>query len=207
MQFFTGISAGAEFDGDAGQVTVSAGNIKIMEAGQIASSTAGSGDGGAVTVDALGAVEIQGNPNALGPTGIIADSLPDATGNAGQITVHAESVTLTNDGQIATNSSGPGVAGDILIKAQLVVIDNSTVSSDSSGTGSSGSVVIDPTSILIKNGSEVSAKATGGGVSGDVVLLADQITIANSTVSTESKVGAAVISRLPHSDFSTSFRA
>jgi filamentous hemagglutinin family protein len=188
-EFFTGISAGAASDGDAGQVTVNAGSIMLSDSGQIASSTSGAGNGGDVTVDAIGTVEIVGNANAANPTGIVAGSLPGATGDAGQITVHADSLTLTDAGQIATNSSGPGVAGDILIKAQQVVIDNSTISSDSAGTGSSGSVVIDPTSILITNGATVSAKATGGGVSGDVVLFADMITIDNSVVSTESESG------------------
>jgi filamentous hemagglutinin family protein len=188
-EFFTGISAGAESVGDAGQVTVGAGSISIADNAQIASSTSGAGNGGNVTVDVTGALQIHGDPDSFGPTGIAADSLPGATGNAGQITVHADSLTLTNAAQIATNSSGPGIAGDILIKAQNVVVDNSIVSSDSSGTGSSGSVVIDPTSILIKNGSTISAKATGGGVSGDVVLVADMITIANSVVSTESESG------------------
>ena len=189
LEFFTGISAGAESEGDAGDVTVNAGNITLTDSGQITSSTSGSGDGGNVSVEAAGAVEIHGNANALNRTGIIADSLPGATGNAGQIAVTADSATLTDGGQIATNTSGPGVAGDILIKAQHVVIDNSIVSSDSAGTGASGSVTIDPTSILIKNGSEVSAKATGGGSSGDVVLFADMITIDHSVVSTQSESG------------------
>jgi large exoprotein involved in heme utilization and adhesion len=214
-EFFTGISAGAESTGDAGQVTVGAGSISIADNAQIASSTSGSGNGGNVTVDVTGALQIHGDPNAFGPTGIAADSLPGvvgaveihgnanapnptgiiagslpgATGNAGQITVHADSVSLTNAAEIATNSSGPGIAADILIKAQQVVVDNSTISSDSAGTGSSGSVVIDPTSILIQNGATVSAKATGGGVSGDVVLFADMITIDSSVVSTQSESG------------------
>jgi large exoprotein involved in heme utilization and adhesion len=185
-EFFTGISAGAESVGDAGQVTVGASSVSIADNAQIASSTSGSGNGGNVTVDVRGALQIQGNPNAFGPTGIAADSLPGAMGSAGQITVQADRVSVTDNGQISTNSSGAGVAGDILIKAQHVVIDNGTVTSDTAGTGASGSAVINSASILVTNGAVVSAKATGGGESGDVVLSANAITIDSSVVSTES---------------------
>ena len=122
--------------------------------------------------------------------GIGADSLPGATGDAGQITVHADSITVADGGQIATNSSGPGIAGR-RHPDQGATGDRRQWHDQlrQRGHGFSGSVTIDPTSILIKNGSTVSAKATGGGASGDVVLFADMITIDHSVVSTQSQSG------------------
>jgi filamentous hemagglutinin family protein len=190
---FTGISAvtlSSTEGGDAGQVTVNGGTIALTEGGQITSTTFGSGNGGDVTVNAVGELTIIGNPDTETLTGISANSRStQAGGDAGQVTVQANSVFVTNSGEISTNSNGPGVAGDILIKAQQVVVDNGTISSDSSGTGASGSVIIDPASISILNDSNVSAKATGGGASGNVELTADVVTIANSIVSTESASG------------------
>jgi filamentous hemagglutinin family protein len=191
-EFLTGIGAATSsstLGGDAGQVAVNAGSITLTDGAQISSATLGPGNGGSVIVRATGDIVIRGNASALAPSGIRADSEPGGTGDAGEITVHANSVTLTDGGQIATNTAGPGVAGDILIKAQQVIVDDGTISSDSSGSGASGSVTIDPTSILITNGSIVSAKATGGGASGDVVLFADMITIDHSIVSTQSESG------------------
>jgi len=106
---FTGILAIAEFgsSGDAGSITVHAGNLKIIRFGEIRTDTFGKGNAGDLTVTGNSLLIYYG-------AGIFADSSGDNSGDAGSVVVRAGNLTLTLGGSINLSSNGTGNAGDVL---------------------------------------------------------------------------------------------
>jgi filamentous hemagglutinin family protein len=143
----TGIFAqsNAGSNGNAGDVTVKAGSLSIVNSGLISSS-------------------------ALGP----ANSLPASTGNAGLVTIAAGALSLANNGNIRSATFGSGKAGNILVSAEtLSIASNGIISTQNFGPGNGGSVSIDVTSsqpgalTILANGS-VSASTFGVGNAGSI---------------------------------------
>ncbi len=109
--------------GNAGQITVDAGNVSILDSGVISTSTFGNGAAGEVSVNASGELVIDG---AGTPTfgASIASSANFAAGNAGRVTVNAGSLSLSHGGEIQSLTFGSGNGGDVTVAAGSgVVID------------------------------------------------------------------------------------
>jgi hypothetical protein len=108
------LTAGTSGPGKAGTVTVQADTIELRDTGEISSSTFGPGDAGAVMVTASRLI-IVGDPSASQFTGIASSAQPDPTGNAGQVTVQADTIELRDGSQITRavfSSVGSGVAAE-----------------------------------------------------------------------------------------------
>ncbi|MDM8561070.1 filamentous hemagglutinin N-terminal domain-containing protein [Candidatus Parabeggiatoa sp. HSG14] len=160
--FGSGISAhsiGVEDNaGDAGTIMLQAGSLRIRDGGVIISSTNNNAQGGNIDIDVYGAVTITGDASNIllrepanyqlkylqefspstynqSTSGIYASSKSktDQAGQAGNITLSAQNLTLTHKGKISTSSAGSGKAGDITIEvAQLQLDGSSSIASESS---------------------------------------------------------------------------
>ncbi|NER53023.1 MAG: S-layer family protein [Symploca sp. SIO1A3] len=127
--FASGLYAQAFADGDAGNLIIETGELRIFE-------------GARVTVAAGNAADIRVPPARLLE---LIPPLPDiATGNAGNLEAKADLISLNNQGQIiASTDSGEG--GNIDLEAQelLLLRHNSLISAEARGTGNGGNVTID----------------------------------------------------------------
>lgn len=129
--------------GDAGAITVETGRLAIRHGASITGNTAGTGNGGVITLTATAALTLDGHSasgeqsgifsNAFGsggagdiristPTLRLQDGLMQAAtgvggGDAGSITIEAQRVTLTQGGQIDSRTLGEGQGGNIAIAA------------------------------------------------------------------------------------------
>ncbi|MDM8560142.1 filamentous hemagglutinin N-terminal domain-containing protein [Candidatus Parabeggiatoa sp. HSG14] len=160
--FGAGISAhsiGVEDNaGDAGTIMLQAGSLRIRDGGVIISSTNNNAQGGNIDIDVHGAVTITGDASNIllrepanyqlkylqefspstynqSTSGIYASSKSktDQAGQAGNITLSAQNLTLTHKGKISSSSAGSGKAGDITIEvAQLQLDGSSSIASESS---------------------------------------------------------------------------
>lgn len=104
------------------------------------------------------------------------------------IMVTANTIQLTNSGNIKTNTSGAAPAGNITFNATTFSADQGTkISSSTSGPGPGGTITITANqSVMLNNGSSITAASTGLGNAGDVTINAGrQFTSANSSVTTE----------------------
>jgi large exoprotein involved in heme utilization and adhesion len=170
-----------------------------MNQGRINTSTAGSGRGGNVTINA-DTISISGEfTSVVGepePIFNVTDSHPSGVftktagtefcsgpcGNAGDISITTRSLTMGNGAQIDSGTSNTGHGGNITIRAtdtisiagtltngQPVGIFSRTIGTDP-GSGNGGAIRLQAQNVSISNGAAVSAESTGAGASGSVTI-------------------------------------
>ena len=141
----------------------------------------GAAAGGTVTVQGLegpgskaGSVVLSGQDN----TGITSDSI---SGVPGDLTVHAGTLTVTNGAVISAGSSqSTGPAGKVTVTADSVVISAEGQIFSRSFAQNSGQVTITANALTLDNGSiETSTSSETGGRGGDVVLHGGNVSLTN----------------------------
>ena len=123
------VNPGAE--GNAGGITISTGNLSLVNSGLVNTGTFGNGNAGNITIDATESININGS-NARFRSGISANALNE-DGNGGDIFISTGSLTITNGGTIeATNfddlgasNPGKGRPGNITLAANSIDLTDS----------------------------------------------------------------------------------
>ena len=93
--------------GEAGNVTIEAETVALKDGAQISAKSEGSGQGGAVQLDAHEAVTISGQDSGI--------STKNGSALEGKdITITAETVSLSDGAEISSTSSGIGKAGNVI---------------------------------------------------------------------------------------------
>ncbi len=197
-----------EGGGDAGNVTLEANDLTLLDGGLLTAFTEGNGDGGDINVTA-GRVFLSGfNPGqralfqGLGfDPGRASSSITtttggflggaEATGRAGDINITAALIELSNHGRIASASTTTGDAGKIELNADRISIhDDGIVSAASTrGTGDAGRIEMNTAhKIELEHRGVVrtsSQFAHAGGIALTVAPTGEAIILINSTVSAE----------------------
>ncbi|WP_179228356.1 beta strand repeat-containing protein [Leptolyngbya ohadii] len=116
--------------GAAGNITIATDRLLLQNGGQIASSTAGSGNAGRLTVRASEieltgiALDDEGSPFLSSlkdgrlpyPSGLFSGAAPGSTGNGRQLRVEADRLRLSDGAVLQTNTFGSGNAGNIIVR-------------------------------------------------------------------------------------------
>lgn len=123
---------------DAGRITLQSQNT-IVNASRVNSSSMGSGGAGQIV---LAERDVLGSTSVIVTDSVLTSDTLD--GNGGQVTLQADSVTLTGiDTRVSTNSAGAGRAGNVVIDAiGLSVLDGASVESRATGSGDSNTIRI-----------------------------------------------------------------
>ncbi len=157
----TGVMADTEAGstGSAGDVTIVAGSLKIVDGGEIASGADGSsGNAGDVTVRVAGAALISG-----AGTGIEGNTF--GTGHGGIITVRTGALFLEDGAQISVSSVSGGAAGAVSVEVanNLTIKGSSGIFSNALAANSkaAGTITVAAGSLSIENGGEISAGTFG----------------------------------------------
>jgi filamentous hemagglutinin family protein len=217
-----------------GNIVVAVGTLILTQGAQIATDTFGSGQGGMVTVTAADTVTISGqDPNgqasriASGTEGrgdgggvtirastlrleeggvIAATAGAAAAGNAGNVVIAADQVSLTGGAQIATGTAGQGNAGMVTIRgregtdsaAAMVRIvgqdpngQASRIVSGTEGRGDGGEVTIITSTLRLEEGGVIAAAAgtVAEGNAGAVIIAADQVSLTGGAQITTGTAG------------------
>jgi large exoprotein involved in heme utilization and adhesion len=159
--------------GNAGSINVRAAQIAIADGAAIASTTAGTGAGGAVDVTASGALLLDG-----AGTQIAASATPTAGGNAGSVTVVASQITLRDGPKIASTTAGTGAGGPVNVTARgALLLDGDgnsatqiAASAIGSQSGSGGNVTVAAGSLVVEGGAEIASTTAGPRPGGDVTV-------------------------------------
>ena len=175
--FLTGISSQANKGsaGNAGRIAVTAGSLAIADGGQIQSVTFTSGNGGDVTVTALGDVFINGS-GTLVPTGVLSSTKPASTGRAGQVVLTAGgAITLMGGAEATSGTAGAGNGGSVRVTAQgpLGLSDPGSgiiASAASTASGNAGSVTVNAPQFILRTGAVISSTTAGTGAGGSVIV-------------------------------------
>ena len=163
------VSRGA---GDGGTVAVTADRIELTGGGQIASGTLdlSTGRGGNVAVTSREELTISGQSRQINPrTGrpepsgifVSSESVAEAADRAGRATVSAPVITITNRGEISSESVSNQSSGRLTLSAEQLVIDGGEITTQAEGAGGGGRIEVRAGVIELRNGGLISAQSTG----------------------------------------------
>ncbi|MDY6938655.1 MAG: S-layer family protein [Cyanobacteriota bacterium] len=210
-RFFSSIFAigSAGSFGNSGDVTISTGQLTILDGGIISAGAFGNGAAGSVTVRASESVELIGSdPIFESPSDINVGSF--RSGNAGNLTIDSQRLVVRDGARVRASTIGNGNAGSITVNAsQLVEVSGqSTIESsanfpstinrvlgtsegDSNPSGQAGGITVNAERLVVRDGGEVTVRNIGeanGGklqVSANSILLDGEGSLSASTASGE----------------------
>ena len=162
---FSTVARGAV--GKGGDISVTAGSLSLTHGAEMSASTFGQGNAGNVTVRASGVVSfdgVGGNGNSSGVFSIVA---PTADGKGGDISVTAETLSLTHGAGLSVSSIGQGGAGDIQVTTHSTRLDEGFIASITA-SGNGGNIALQAQDLLLlRHGSFISTTAGTANAGGD----------------------------------------
>lgn len=161
--------------GDAGNIGISASDIRMTDNGRISTSTSGGGNAGSIhmvagTIDAESNASISSSTNSSG-----------YGGNAGIIDIQSDDALRMRTGSsITTSSQGTGQAGQIDIDTTILLLDEyASIASSSNSTATGGNAgtirVIASETATLKNSSSINTSSEGTGNAGAIELYTHQL--------------------------------
>ena len=169
------ISARTLGNGDAGSVQVTATSIKMTNDASISASAfaEGMGDGGTLIVKAK---DLELNNS------FISSRTVNREGQAGDIQIEADYLTLMNQSRVILNSGSKnfrdvsGHGGKLTVDATQVLLADSFISSEAYGQGDAGQIQITADQLVLREKGFISTSTFGTGRAGDIEILANTLT-------------------------------
>ena len=189
---------GSEALSNAGDITVNATTLNLASDAIVQTRTFGQGNAGDITINVDGSVTFDYS-SVLNNVG------SDAIGNAGNTTINAGSVSISNGTLISSSTFGRGNAGNVTINARDTVSIDRTSSDgfrpsilsnvEQEAVGQGGNIEISAGSLLLTNGAQLVANTLGQGNAGNVMINAtDRVTFRER--STDGRFPSAAFSRV-----------
>ena len=161
-----------------GSVTIDAQNVNI-EAGEFGSSSIRAG----ITADSISSDAQAGNISinvtdnlTINDSSILNQVDLAAIGNAGNVMIKTQDISLKNGGEISTSTFGEGNSGDISITAdnEMSLDTRSYIFNNvnSEAVGKAGQIEITTGSLSVTNGSQINSLIRGQGNAGDITIQA-----------------------------------
>ncbi|MUG92802.1 filamentous hemagglutinin N-terminal domain-containing protein [Scytonema sp. UIC 10036] len=155
-------------EGKGGDIKINADSVSVTNGAQLIASTGGKGDAGNVIIGASGSVSFDS-------TGVASSNVNETgVGKGGNVSISADSVSVTNGAQLIASTEGKGNAGNVIIDA------SGKVSFDGKGAaftrveqnaeGKGGNVRISADSMSVTNDAQLLANTRGKGDAGNVVI-------------------------------------
>jgi large exoprotein involved in heme utilization and adhesion len=166
-KFFTALSATAApgSSGKAGDITVNTGSLLVRGGARVSARTAGSGDGGSLTIKASDWVQLSGVDS-----GLLVNATAGST--AGNLTVETREMSVSDGAQV-TVSSPQGQAGNLTIQANSLRLNQGSLSAETakSGAQSGANITLSGLDLLrMDNQSRISANALDQANGGNVTI-------------------------------------
>jgi large exoprotein involved in heme utilization and adhesion len=160
--------------GNGGDINIAAGSLEAKGNSQIAADTKGIGDAGNIKLDIEETLSLDETSFILTEVG------QDAVGNAGDITITANSLIVKNDADIASQTKGQGDAGKIFISTNDdILLENrgEIRSLVESATGNGGDVSLKTGELNLTNKSQIIADTIGQSLNEGEITAAGDISI------------------------------
>lgn len=167
-------TAGSIAENPAGDLTITAGKLRIINGGRLEANSLFRNAGGNLTITATESIEV-GGVSRSGEVSTISAQAID-TGDAGNIRLETDSMSLRERGQIIASSRGEGKAGNLIFNIyDRLTVENGLIGT-SSEQSSGGSINIQARELrLIENGDIRTNVNNGTGNGGDIGLAASSI--------------------------------
>jgi len=168
--------------GNSSTIKVNAKSLTLTNGSQLDASTLGKGKAGDIEIVIGDRLLLDGENNG-DPSGILATVQQKAEGEAGNINIITNSLSITNGAQIGAATFGFGKAGEILIQANSVSLDGEGSESFSSiisgveenGIGDGRGITINTQTLTLTNGAQINASTFGKGKAGRITINASEI--------------------------------
>ncbi|BAY60369.1 hemagglutination activity domain protein [Calothrix brevissima NIES-22] len=188
-------------EGNGGNVAITTGTFTLDQEAQLGALAYGAGQGGNVSVTARD-IAIQNGGFLASVVG------SDASGIGGNLNIITRSLRVTTNGQLGTNTDGPGAGGTLTIQAtQAIVLDGagaiegvSTGAFSRSGfgflspgqeVGNGGTIEVTTPSLLVTNGAKIDATAFKTGQGGNVAVSVQNLSVLNGAQIAAGTIGSA----------------
>ena len=185
--------------GNGGDINLEVEQLELRDASQIGSGIFGAGNGSDINLKAT-SIEASGESvSGLETSLIVSVVIPGATGDAGDISVEAETISLREGAQIFTGTFGEGDAGNIDIKANSIeligesptfgfsssilasasqAIPDVTLNDDQGDvSGASGSINIETETLQVLDGASVSSFTNSVGDASNINIQATEVEV------------------------------
>lgn len=204
--------------GAGGKIQIQTTTLRLEEGGVLSAGTLGTGDGGEIRINALGAVVLDGI-SVDGSTSQISSVVGNAAvGEGGNIEIAAQSLTLQEGAFLSSSTDGRGSAGSITLDISGPVnlsgfalgrsvnpilgevVDVAFTSNISTrvglgGIGDGGNIAIFADSLTLDNGAGVLATTFGQGNGGDISVEVDNAINVSGFSAIDASVGASGVGR------------
>jgi filamentous hemagglutinin family protein len=213
---YTAVATFSVGSGNAGNITLSTENLRILDSGEINSVAVRTGDTGTIQINAAKQVEIAGyNPVAFSESSLA--TFTQGAGNANRAVINTARLVMTGGASLGSSTAATGSAGSVEVNAsESITIEGQgtagnaietfsrifsnaeEVSPDSQAafglpaipSGNSGSLTIKTPSLRLLNGGAVSVQNDGPGIGGNVQITANSLQIEDqSSITAVAKSG------------------
>jgi filamentous hemagglutinin family protein len=179
--------------GNAGKIDITTGSLSLTNGAQINSFTRGQGNAGDITIQAKDVISFYGFDSDGNSSGVFSNVLADAKGNAGDINLTANSMFLTNGGQLRigvngaydTFAGGQGTGGTVNVNVRDALTISSTDSGIFAGTGTGavgrgGDITIQAGKIAVENSGTITSETYGKGDAGNISINTQNLIVRDS---------------------------
>ena len=175
----------------------------LQGAGSMADSVALSGldsgivseSSGAGTVRA-GDVAVHAKTVSLRDGAVIQAGNLSTTGAGGNVAINADSVDISGGSRISSRAAGAD-AGEVTIMANTLILDNGSIASNTVSSNRGGDVVLNVGTVGLSNGATINSSTSGAGRAGDITMNVGRLNLTSG-----SRISSASIGTQPTTNFS-----
>jgi large exoprotein involved in heme utilization and adhesion len=167
--------------GNGGNLLIETQHLRVANGGQIATSTAGAGNAGSLTVRASD-VELIGTTD-FGRSGLFSSAIA-GTGNGGNLTVATNRLVVRDGATISVSNfssrnpdipAGRGAAGNLNVQANSILLDKQGILTAEAAVGNRGNINLQSNNILLRRGSAITTNAQGTATGGNITIETDTL--------------------------------
>ena len=185
------VGAGAE--GKSGSIDINTQTLKLIDGSQIASSVFGKGKGGEININASESVTFSGIGSTGFGSGVITETQPGASGDAGNITVTTDNFRITDNAIVNARTFNDGDAGNITFNANtFTAINGGQVNTSTLNSGDAGNINLNIKDKIILTGNEQGFTGLGAATSTESTGKGGSIIIDPRLVIIENGAGVSV---------------
>ncbi|MGB7445015.1 MAG: hypothetical protein WA919_28430, partial [Coleofasciculaceae cyanobacterium] len=185
-------------EGRGGGIEINTPALNVSDGAGLTASTRGMGDAGTVTINA-GNVRFTGVGSNGSSSAAFSTVATGARGEGGGIEINTNSLEVSEGARLIASTLGDGDAGSVTVNAAGGSVDFvgtggsdgrssgafSTVEATAMGDG--GDIKITTGSLMIDDGAQLSASTRGAGDAGNIDIEADLVEINNGSISSDSE--------------------
>jgi filamentous hemagglutinin family protein len=174
-RYNSGLSISTFGTGDAGELTITTGQLLLRDGAGINADTGSAGKGGSLIINASQGVQVIGRSADGRISSNLSTSSASGTGNAGEMRITTGQLQVRDGAMVAAISLGAGKGGNLIINASdSVQLVGGDLSAYTFGTGDAGEMKITTGQLLLKDGASVNADTLGAGKGGSLTIEASQ---------------------------------